>query len=223
MEAGEGGKRVWMLERYARLTSQIVGREIMPAKDGWEYFDKKDESLQLLVSADQLLVHQGKRQVESLNLSAAGTWVKGVNKGDSLMVVCNLKNFTGRRFRVKFSPSTEKTAISLCRECIDVLAKYFPIKLPGGNETGSAPMQVTSQRSLSGSMTLTDDVTIGQIAQAISSPSRPQMPSPYSRFHDNSYHGDLNTQVKLCLTDPEFPAFVGQVERELEKIKRESC
>lgn len=59
-----------------------------------------------------------------------------------------------------------------------------------------------------------------QIFQAITDPSRPQLPKVC--YHEEDLSGmDLNTAIKLCLTDPQFPAFVGRVEAELEKIMSE--
>lgn len=66
---------------------------------------------------------------ESLLLSNAATWVKGVSKGDSLMVVMKAQD-QSRRFRVKFSPSTEVSGEVNCCACIERLCKYFPVKIP---------------------------------------------------------------------------------------------
>jgi len=51
--------------------------------------------------------------------------------------------------------------------------------------------------------------------------SESRLPAVYSSFHDNNLPSDLGTSIKLCLTDPSFPAFVGQVEKELKKIKQD--
>jgi len=51
--------------------------------------------------------------------------------------------------------------------------------------------------------------------------SESRLPAVYSSFHDNSLPSDLGTSLKLCLTDPSFPVFVGQVEKELKKIKQD--
>ena len=56
--------------------------------------------------------------------------------------------------------------------------------------------------------------------QAITEKDGPRLPSVY--FHDSMTSDiDLNTAIKLCLTDSSFPAFVGLVEKELDKIKKE--
>lgn len=48
-----------------------------------------------------------------------------------------------------------------------------------------------------------------------------QFPDLYGHL-GNGVQYELGTLIKLCLADPSFPAFVGQIEQELEKIKNEN-
>lgn len=210
----------WGLERYARLTSQTASQVV--GQDGWEHFDNKKDSLEMtLTSSYHLLIHHGKRQMESVLLTNAASWVKGVSKGDSLMVVMKAQN-QSRRFRVKFSPTPEVTGEAMCRACVERLSKYFPVKLPENSIQGSCSQQVSSTpRSTPGNdKTLVGDVTIGQLSDTIFSGSS-KLPELYARLGNGTEY-DLGTLIKLCLTDPSFPAFVGQVEKELEKIKHQN-
>ncbi|KAH3710005.1 uncharacterized protein LOC127857882 [Dreissena polymorpha] len=224
--APETAVRKWNLERYARLTSVIIGKEIAQGKDGWECYDNKLEPLQMMVTSScQLLIHHGRRQLESMFLQQCTNEVKGVSKGDSLLIVCNMKNHH-RRFRVKFSADTDKggkSGLENCHQCVVALSRHMQIKVPACADgvNGSRKVQDTLLGTPSKDVILDGDVTIGQIAEAMSSPSGPQLPAPYSALHSNGILGDLNTMVKMCLTDPAFPAFVGQVEKELEKLKKE--
>jgi len=44
-------------------------------------------------------------------------------------IVCSIQNGTGRRFRLKVSPGSERNSVDECRDCIDHLSTHFPIKV----------------------------------------------------------------------------------------------
>ncbi|XP_053382189.1 meiotic recombination protein REC114-like isoform X2 [Mercenaria mercenaria] len=189
--------QVWHLERYARMTSQTTSLAV--GQDGWE---------------------------ESLALTGADSWIKGVSKGDSLMAVMKAQN-QSRRYRVKFSPTAHSSGEDSCRACVEGLVKYFPIKIPevicsGTTSSGTHSQQVgASPSSTPGNdKTLVGDVTLGQLADTMRTKST-KLPDLYARLGDGTQY-DLGTLIKLCLADASFPAFVGQVEQELEKIQSES-
>ncbi|XP_060558362.1 meiotic recombination protein REC114-like [Ruditapes philippinarum] len=212
--------KVWRLERYARMTSQPITGTGNVGQDGWEHFDNKKDTLELtLTSSNHLLIHHGRRQLESISLTGSDSWIKGISKGDSTMVVMKAET-QSRRFRIKFSPTAQCTGDDNCRACVETLSKYFPIKIP---DDGVCSQQIpATQTSLTGSSTtLVGDVTLRQLADTICNKST-KLPDIYARFGDGT-QCDLGTLIKLCLTDSSFPAFVDQVEKELEIIKNESA
>ena len=48
------------------------------------------------------------------------------------------------------------------------------------------------------------------------------LPALYRKASSNIPSDNLQALLKLCLTDTNFPAFVGQVEKELEKMSKQN-
>ncbi|XP_041361976.1 meiotic recombination protein REC114-like [Gigantopelta aegis] len=67
---------------------------------------------------------------------------------------------------------------------------------------------------------LSGDVTLGQIAEVVTGKVNTELPAAYQQC--NVSKENISTMVRLCLTDPAFPAFVDSVEQELNKIMAES-
>lgn len=59
------------------------------------------------------------------------------------------------------------------------------------------------------------------VLQVITGVTKSQLPEAYKQSHlDPNY---LDTFVRLCLADPSFPGFVGQVEKSLTKLMKEAA
>ncbi|KAL4218514.1 hypothetical protein ACF0H5_023248 [Mactra antiquata] len=206
--------QLWSLEKYARMITEPFTSGT--SKDGWQTFTNEAENIQLtLTSSHQLLIHCGQKLMESISLSSMSKCLKGVSRGDSLLVVYKMSE-RSHRFRMKFLPKSTESGEKQCRTCSDKLSHYFPIMLPDTLNTGSSSQQVSCTPD--NVSVLNGDVTISQISQALLS-NTTSLPDLYHKTSKSDV--DLNTIIKLCLTDTNFPAFVGQVERELEKIKSE--
>ena len=56
--------------------------------------------------------------------------------------------------------------------------------------------------------------------QVLSTQGIKGLPAAYRDASSHLPPDHLSTMLRLCLTDANFPAFVGQVEKELEKLKK---
>ncbi|XP_048727041.1 meiotic recombination protein REC114-like [Ostrea edulis] len=198
---------VWKIQRYARQkTVHKEGDNIE-----WDDYDDKQSPIDLRIQRGNLTLTQGKTVRESYNLPSSSQTLRAVSKGDTLLVVCRLKTST-HRFRVKFTEGKNS-----CEECAQQLSTFFPVKtlLIGTDTSQPGVLENQCERQL-----LQGEITLSNMAEAVSGSEFVRLPAAYDRV--GSMDGvQLNTLIKFCLSDPKFPAFVEDVEKELIKIKEE--
>ncbi|ELU17819.1 hypothetical protein CAPTEDRAFT_194956 [Capitella teleta] len=192
--------RTWKLSKYARWSAVT--------KD-WQITDSdKDQELRLtLTKSKHLVVSFGHHSVqENFSLWNAVSTVKAFIKDDSMLVVCQIKLNESRRFRIQFAESGDCSAVKNCQQASQIISTLMPVKELG--KANSAEEKATPSEVPLKSLVemLTDD--------------KSSLPRAYRRattLPPNS----LKTMIRLCLSDCNFPAFVGQVEKELNAMKSE--
>ncbi|XP_071854606.1 meiotic recombination protein REC114-like isoform X2 [Apostichopus japonicus] len=204
-------KLSWSLKRYARF--MLDRRSFVARKDS-------DEQVQNGVWKENLLLTNSKDKFKILI------------KGDSMLFAVKLKNDV-RRFRIMFAESESKSvsAEHFCIECTTAVRKHCPVRVvkqDGRTEHDSDT--VTSQSSAldaapSSQQDIEGEVSLSKMVELLTSGDLTRLPC--------AYQGDLCTApstiekdslgrlVKWCLLDPEFPAFVQQVETQFKKISQE--
>lgn len=137
-----------------------------------------------------------------------------------------------RRFKVQFSAANGQSGDVLCHSCTELLESHLSIQYRDESRTNVGPgeySQLQNSQTFSQSQvqpmleepetavsTHSDTISVGSVAEA----TLQKKPLPMSRAYANTdYPTDqLATFIRLCLTDPNFPAFVEAVEKELQHI-----
>ncbi|XP_046549053.1 meiotic recombination protein REC114-like [Haliotis rubra] len=209
---------VWKIEKYARYltTPSVVG------KGHWQQYDDNDGDLVLtLTDSSHLVLCRSSTVMESHSLVTARAWMRGMTKRDSMLLMYKVANET-RRFRMKFYASDGITAENQCAACAERLSKFFPVKM---DSPTTKSMDVTSTNEkpkdavnpqVSQVELLQGEVTLGKMAQVVSGHLRARLPVAYQ--HCDFPPEEMKTMIRLCLTDPSFPAFVQQVDTQLQKL-----
>ncbi|XP_064653022.1 meiotic recombination protein REC114-like [Lineus longissimus] len=210
----------WKLDKYARYlmsTSSHVGHEKpempAPAISGgeWKMYDNREDILHLsLLTTSHLLVSQGDKIMENYSLIDTRNWMRVVSKGDSVLFLCKVRD-ENRRFRIKFSDDEKGSGLDHCKDFTRRAAHYITVKNTSevGEEKGDSKDQ-------SPPLKLSGTVRLDEIATKLKNVN---LPLAYAQT--NLPTEQIGTMVRLCLADPNFPAFVGQVEQELKKIKND--
>nr|XP_022323607.1 meiotic recombination protein REC114-like isoform X2 [Crassostrea virginica] len=198
---------VWKIQRYARQKAVHKGGDSIE----WEDYDGKDFPLELRIHQGNLTLTQAKTIRECYNLPASASTLRAVSKGDTLLVIYRLRTNT-HRFRVKFAGGENS-----CQECAEQMSEFFPVKiLP----TSIDPCQNEDNKSRQEKPVLEGEVTLSKMAEVVCGTATERLWTSYDG--SQSMKGiQLNSLVKLCLGDPSFPAFVEEVEKELNKIIKE--
>ncbi|XP_071854608.1 meiotic recombination protein REC114-like [Apostichopus japonicus] len=201
-------KLSWSLKRYARF--MLDRRSFVARKDS-------DEQVQNGLWKENLLLKNLKDKFKILI------------KGDSMLFAVKLKNDV-RRFRIMFAESESKSvsAEHFCIECTTAVRKHCPVRVvkqdgrtvhDTDTETSQSSALDSSQQEIEG------EVSLSKMVELLTSGDLTRLPC--------AHQGDLCTApstiakdsfgrlVKWCLLDPEFPAFVQQVETQLKKISHE--
>ncbi|KAL5013118.1 hypothetical protein ScPMuIL_007388 [Solemya velum] len=139
--------------------------------------------------------------------------MRGISKGDSLLVLYRLKGDT-RRFRIKFSDTPDKSSSAHARICFEILSKLFPIKMSVEENKSGVVADIPC-------LTLEGNASLGDIGKVLSSNVGAKLPLAYHQ-HTSLPTEHIGTFLKLCLSDVNFPAFVEAVDKELSILKQES-
>eukprot|EP00800_Vazella_pourtalesii_P003559 TRINITY_DN1364_c1_g1_i1.p1 TRINITY_DN1364_c1_g1~~TRINITY_DN1364_c1_g1_i1.p1 ORF type:complete len:266 (+),score=39.25 TRINITY_DN1364_c1_g1_i1:228-1025(+) len=133
--------QIWDVSKYARYAE--TGSKDYGASQGkgeWKSYEGMEKSIKMAVLPDHLIVSGSTNVLESFSLLQAHTHVRGVRKGDSLLIVYKMGDGC-RRFRVRFQSLPEKSGLRACSECHTALIKYFPWKnLDGDGESSTQPI-----------------------------------------------------------------------------------
>ncbi|XP_022247447.1 uncharacterized protein LOC106464078 isoform X1 [Limulus polyphemus] len=148
--------------------------------------------------------------LETVSLFNGKYWLRGVVKGDSMLIVNKLK-IESRRFRVQFYSDIGRSAIEQCEDCVKILSNHIPFKynlLSPFSQPPSIKPQVHAKKILG-------EVTASLMIQAVTKET--ELPRAYQ--HTNIPVNQIKSLLFLCLCDPNFPAFVRQVQKALHEIK----
>lgn len=198
---------VWKIQRYARQKTVHKGGDTIE----WDDFDDKQSPIELRIQQGNMTLIHGKTVRESHVLTSSSKTLRAISKGDTLLVIYRLETHT-HRFRVKFSGGENS-----CQQCAQQLSDFFPVKIlpitvesaQQGEKEGKHDKEVVK-----------GEITISKMAEVVNGTASVKLSAAYDRAQ--SMNGtQLNTLIKLCLADPQFPAFVEEVEKELVKIKDE--
>ncbi|OWF49301.1 meiotic recombination protein REC114-like isoform X2 [Mizuhopecten yessoensis] len=206
---------VWSLKRYARLRQISQQKEDSGSslEGSWQEYHGDETPLKAMLHLNgQFVLTSGTTIMESIYLRSAGSWIRGTSKGDSVLIVCKLKE-EARRFRLQFLECNEQSDVAICREFAERMSEYFPIKvLPNEkNITQSDPEETSKKR-------VEREVTLSKIAKVVTKAEDALFPAAYQKCCYIPSE-QLELVLRLCLSDPTFPAFVEEVEHKLNKIK----
>ncbi|XP_062568870.1 meiotic recombination protein REC114-like [Saccostrea cucullata] len=198
---------VWKIQRYARQKTVHKGGDTIE----WDDFDDKQSPIELRIQQGNMTLIHGKTVRDSFSE------LKAISKGKAtlfcaILVIYRLETHT-HRFRVKFAGGENS-----CEQCAQQLSDFFPVKI----------LPITVESSQQGEKegkhdkeVVKGEITISKMAEVVNGRTASvKLSAAYDRAQ--SMNGtQLNTLIKLCLADPQFPAFVEEVEKELVKIKDE--
>ncbi|NWS88451.1 RE114 protein, partial [Toxostoma redivivum] len=215
---------VWPLKRYGRF---------LPPKDGddeghstsWKVFESNEESGPLvltIVESGHFFISQGRTVLEGFSLIDCHKWLKIVRKAECLLLQAQAKQSECRMFRVQFGGSCREEMQEHCCSCVHKLSDYVPVQ---GAEEHSQQLSQDPQamdtehapdKPLPDSCTsLGERRSVAQLAQAVLR-QRPGLPPALGQPAWSAR--DLGPFIRLCLMDQHFPAFVQDVERELQRL-----
>lgn len=154
----------------------------------------------------RLIVTQGQDKVlELITLSDAKRSVKGIHKGAAILLVINKGDKGSRKVRMKLDGKDGMTDLQQSEDFVSCLSAYFPFNEK--KEKNEEPVCDLDN----------DSVAISEMAKLIVEGDPRHV---LGEVYKNAKVPDdqLRHIVKLCFTDPEFPAFVGQVEKSIKDI-----
>lgn len=233
---------IWDIEKYARYypnTNQVQKSMSSGEKGEWKHYEDKDSHLKLAILKNHMLLSGRSNVLESFSLLDSANCVRGVRKGDSMLFLYKIDD-ESRKFRIKFKSSSEKGAFSACSECYEHLSRYFPWKsLEPDINISSQMMFSQTQFSQTTNMStqsiplhstllapncikqnnaeLEGTHPISEIAQILLN-KNPALPDVYN--YSNYPTDQVNYHLQLCLTDPNFPAFVQKVHDEFKILTK---
>ncbi|KAJ7420933.1 meiotic recombination protein REC114 [Willisornis vidua] len=125
-------------------------------------------------------------------------------------------------FRVQFGGASKEEMLGHCCSCVQKLGEYLPVEQsqqlphpgqehPQGMDTQHAPDEPLPDSCTS----FGERRSVAQLAQAVLR-GRPELPLPYRQVVWPAQ--ELGPFIRLCLLDQHFPAFVEDVEKELQKL-----
>ncbi|XP_067937661.1 meiotic recombination protein REC114-like [Watersipora subatra] len=189
----------WELERYGKFDTQV--------QNGWSTIENKGHSVKILASR-KFLISSESTVLESFSLFNPTTWLKCYQKGDSLLLLHRVKDLS-RKFRLKFKATVRKSSLEICDEVAQVLRQYLTVAKLDAHCQQSQPMELEPTQCLTGQVS--QDV----FAQAVLG-KKYSLPSAYAAC--NYPTEGLETLVRLCIIDPNFPSFVAEVEKIMESV-----
>uniref|UniRef100_G1SYH1 REC114 meiotic recombination protein n=1 Tax=Oryctolagus cuniculus TaxID=9986 RepID=G1SYH1_RABIT len=205
-----GDTRQWPLQRYGRFVPTGDGEPPAPGQGAraasshtWKVFDSNEESGYLV-----------------LTIVISGHFF--ISQGQTLLS-------KSRMFRVQFAGESREQALGRCCSCAQSLAQYTAVEGPGpdlpagdGLEedgAGHVPPQHAQDPEqqacrAAGRAGPGPRTSVTELAQAILATE--ELPPAYRQCPRGA--GELGPFLRLCLLDQHFPAFVEEVEKELEKL-----
>ncbi|KFP72265.1 Meiotic recombination protein REC114-like, partial [Acanthisitta chloris] len=225
-----GSSRTWPLQRYGRFLppreEEDEGQNI-----SWKVFESNEESGPLtltIVVSGHFFISQGRTVLEGFSLIDSHKWLRIVRRADCLLLQARAQNKC-RMFRVQFGGNSKEQALEHCCSCIGKLMEYLPVQGAEGQSlsqdpqgTGTEQWGVSNHRQSVPDEPLPDSCSslgerrsLAQLAQSVLS-GRAELHGAYQ--HTAWRAQDLGPFIRLCLMDQHFPAFVQDVEKELQKL-----
>uniref|UniRef100_H0Z0X8 REC114 meiotic recombination protein n=1 Tax=Taeniopygia guttata TaxID=59729 RepID=H0Z0X8_TAEGU len=241
-----GSATVWPLKRYGRFLppkdgdhSVLAGPDF-PLSVFLKVFESNEESGPLvltIVESGHFFISQGRTVLEGFSLIDSHKWLKIVRKAECLLLRAEAKQKECRMFRVQFGGSCREEMQEHCCSCVQKLSEYVPVQ--GAEEQslsqdtqGMDTEHAHPTPAAPGSCSIQEGWGVAVSLCPRQSPcpplhwqsvlrQRPELP-PACR-HPAWSARELGPFIRLCLMDQHFPAFVEDVEKELNysvKLKR---
>ncbi|NXF70648.1 RE114 protein, partial [Sclerurus mexicanus] len=223
-----GSATTWPLRRYGRFEPAAEGGGARPGRS-WKVFESNEESGPLvltIVVSGHFFISQGRTVLEGFSLIDSHKWLKIVRRADCLLLQAQAKQNECRMFRVQFDGSSREEMLGHCCSCVQKLAEYVPVH--GAEEQSQQLYQGPSQESQGmdtdrgvneplpdSCARLGERRSVAQLAQSVLR-RRPELPLAYG--HAVWPARELGPFIRLCLLDQHFPAFVEDVEKELQRL-----
>ncbi|NXY19036.1 RE114 protein, partial [Atrichornis clamosus] len=223
--------RAWPLKRYGRFLPPSDGDDERQ-NSSWKVFESNEESGPLILTivvSGHFFISQGRTVLEGFSLIDSHKWLKIVRRAECLLLRAQAKNEC-RMFRVQFGGNSKEEMLEQCWSCVQKLAEYVPVQ--GAEEQSQDTQGMDTEHGplfafdifqpdepLPDSCTsLGERRSVAQLAQWVLR-RRPELPlvSPHGVWSTR----ELGPFIRLCLLDQHFPAFVEEVERELQKLAEE--
>lgn len=197
----------WVLKKYARFTEPNATEQSCDQGSShgeWQTYDSTTVPARLvLTEAPNLLVLQGDRIQENYSLAGVGESIRGISRGDTLLLLMKMKDST-RRFRVQFAELVDTTGVDQCENCVQHLSTHVHIK------------NVQIQGAENTDTSVTNDLPLPTMAKILTGDVTTSLPQAYQQADIEPENLDM--LVRLCLTDPTFPSLVAGVQEKLNDI-----
>jgi len=211
----------WQLEKYARFlgNSERDVYESEPEVD-WDYFELGFPSDTIYIAVEQpanLTIKRGIDVLESFTLLQSTDTFKVVARDDCMLFYCkNEQNV--RRFRVKFATTEDSDGVKSCNAFIQQIIRYVHVESVSSNGDLNSlnmsqmekpgPERIDDQNSMS-------PISIATVAETICSGDSTSLPEYYGAGNLHVEDSTAPSLIKTCLLDPNFPAFVEEVEKQV--------
>ncbi|XP_042553317.1 meiotic recombination protein REC114 [Dipodomys spectabilis] len=235
----------WPLQRYGRFMLSGARESSEPEPEAatapsptWKVFDSNEESgclVLTIVISGHFFISQGETLLEGFSLIGSKNWLKIVRRMDCLLFGTTTKD-KSRMFRVQFAGETKEAALELCRACVRSLAQYITVEAPdgspeprpsprpqwaGGSREDSAKPpwhrpcpDLERVRTIAATSMAEERVSVPRLAQTLLASEELLLSCEQSPWCAE----ELGPFLRLCLLDHNFPAFVEEVEKELQKL-----
>ncbi|MEQ2230583.1 hypothetical protein ILYODFUR_030882 [Ilyodon furcidens] len=180
-----------------------------------------------ILESGYLLVLQGQESLDTIPLDGDSNSFKVQHKYDNLMFRFTVRG-ESRMIRMQFDGSSTAEAVNQCSRAVEKLMEYVPVmsvevaaihpnqpptEVPPAAQSCQGKTGQTEPEAAQGS------VSIKRLTQHFLGETALALPNMYS--HCSLAPGDLEPILRVCLLDPNFPAFVEKVQDELEKLQEE--
>ncbi|NXB41804.1 RE114 protein, partial [Leucopsar rothschildi] len=219
-----GSATMWPLKRYGRF---------LPPKDGddeghstsWKVFESNEESGPLvltIVESGHFFISQGRTVLEGFSLIDSHKWLKIVRRAECLLLRAQAKQNECRMFRVQFGGSSREEMQEHCCSCVHKLSLHVPVQ--GAEEQSQQPCHDSQAMDTEHApdeplpdscISLGERRSVAQLAQSVLR-QRPGLPPALGQAAWSAR--ELGPFIRLCLMDQHFPAFVEDVEKELQRL-----
>ncbi|XP_029431547.1 meiotic recombination protein REC114 isoform X1 [Rhinatrema bivittatum] len=230
-------------EGAARLGSETAEAASASAAS-WKVLESDEKSIFLtvnIVASGHFFISQGRTLLEGFSLINAHKWLKIGRRNDCLLFGSKIKN-ESRMFRVQFGGESKEQALEHCGSCVQQLKLYVSIQVFDGqsqellqescSQTSKCKSQgINSQQDATVHnkqdqheanaeepirQIATDDCI--SVTQLLKSVLKTGSELPLAYQYSACSAEELGPFLRLCLLDKNFPAFVNEVEKELQKL-----